>query len=764
MANTDIQTPTYSSVREKGNDPPAYGSKEFNLSSRPKPNVQESSYTTSLWAEAVGKIRKELPSEIREQLPDDLNGSGASQILQTVIKEAEDRQRDSSAKEHQIEVPGRGGKKVKLRDVYGGILSFAMKFRDVGDIAIQASPPQAALPWAIICLCLTAAHNKHEFYGVIIQGLEMVSSIVSHYIVIERVFVGVESVNARAVRKSLLALYAAVLQFLHGALEFFPPPEKADKEKGHVLRRTFASGVDKVRRTFRNLDVTYQDSVKDILTQVSQGKDNVDSDADHAYAEMNFDAFDNIGKQLDAMGYAEAERNRRLDVLREEFDRRLESIDYKVSEMYDSMKESQQESNVRQVLDWLSPAVQDQRRKSFHQNLKDSRLPSSGSWLLQDKEYLQWQDSEKSSIAWIRGTSGTGKTMLLSKIVDHLESIILEEGRSDRLGFFYVSPEQQISAGSDPDEVIRNIVRQLSHSRTSRELESAIAQKYRQSTLTTDQPPRPMRSECANMIVSLSHDFPVYIVVDALDALNGGEPRDQMRSSRNDFIESLQNIVDQSDYPVKVLLSTLPDSLAETRLRNVFANALIDASSNRYDTHVIEVNEDRNSGDLGQFVNDTLTKRIDKKYLLEGIVEKPLKEEIAARLLTRSKGMFSYASLAIDRLCDESINKSTILKEIEDFHGTTDLYERSVNEIRTENKARVQITAKTTLRWLLCIQETLSVHEFLEVVDVEVCLRFSLRWYLRASLIVALSPPFKTHAVPSIHFVPSRSAVMPTVN
>lgn len=58
------------------------------------------------------------------------------------------------------------------------------------------------------------------------------------------------------------------------------------------MRRKFASGVNKVRRTFRNLDVIYQYLVKDILTQVSKGKDSVDSDADYAYAEMNFDAFD----------------------------------------------------------------------------------------------------------------------------------------------------------------------------------------------------------------------------------------------------------------------------------------------------------------------------------------------------------------------------------------------------------------------------------------------------------------------------------------
>ena len=325
--------------------------------------------------------------------------------------------------------------------------------------------------------------------------------------------------------------------------------------------------------------------------------------------------------------------------------------------------------------------------------------------------------------------------MLLSQINDHLESKILEEGRSDRLAFFYVPPEQEVSAGSDPDEVIRNIVRQLSHSQSSRDLDPAIAQIYRNSTSTTDQPPRPMRPKCADMIVSLTNNFRIYIVVDALDGLKGGYPGDQMRSSRNDFIESLQSIVDKSDCAVKVFLSTLPDTLAETRLRNVFANALNNETAKRYDTHVIEINEDRNSGDLSLFVDDALNKRIRRGDLLEGDVEDALKKEIAARLLTRSKGMFSYASLAIDRLCDESISKSSVLKEIDEFRGMTDLYERSVNDIRTQSRSRVQITAKATLRWLLCMQATLSVDEFLEAVVVEVCLGFSLFFCPRASCV-----------------------------
>ena len=56
------------------------------------------------------------------------------------------------------------------------------------------------------------------------------------------------------------------------------------------------------------------------------------------------------------MGHVEGERSRWLEVLGVEFDRRL--IDNRVSEIYRSMRENgQQESNVRQILNWLPPDV-----------------------------------------------------------------------------------------------------------------------------------------------------------------------------------------------------------------------------------------------------------------------------------------------------------------------------------------------------------------------------------------------------------------------
>ena len=73
----------------------------------------------------------------------------------------------------------------------------------------------------------------------------------------------------------------------------------------------------------------------------------------------------------------------------------------------------------------------------------------------------------------------------------------------------------------------------------------------------------------------------------------------------------------------------------------------------------------------------------------------------------------------------------------------TDLYELSLNEIRTQRRIRDQITAKATVKWLLCTQETLRVDVLLEAVDVEVCLGFPMCLRLRVSLIVPTSLPVK---------------------
>lgn len=400
-------------------------------------------------------------------------------------------------------------------------------------------------------------------YGVMIQGIKMVSGLVTHYIVIERIFIDEDSDHANAVKNSLLALYTAIMDFLLEALKYYPaaPPQREENDKKWHFRQKLA---------------TAQASMKGLLIKVSTVKNNVDWDANHAYAAMNIQVLDGFGKtqsrirdQLENMGLAEEERSRRLAVIIEEFETPMASIDQKVAGLYEEMERNQQKAQLSRVLDWLSPAALESRRKSQHKFLSDPshRLPCSGRWLLEDqesskdadcrREFLHWQNSKDSSVAWLRGTSGTEKTVLFSTIIDPLRSQIDEDGRADHLAFFYASGKEA-SSWTDPEEVLRNILRQLSHAPGGSAVEAVTKRKYDQLTTSAgNEPARPTMAEYVEMIVALTREFPIIIVIDALDELGSGRSAQEIHSSRNDLIESLSEILKRCSNPVKIFLSTL---------------------------------------------------------------------------------------------------------------------------------------------------------------------------------------------------------------
>lgn len=457
---------------------------------------------------------------------------------------------------------------------------------------------------------------------------------------------------------------------------------------------------------------------------------------------MNIRVLDEFGKtqsrlrdQLENMGLAEEERDRRLAVILKEFENPLASIDEKVAGLYEQMERNQQEAQLSRVLDWLSPAALESRRKTYHRSLQQShRLPCSGRWLLGDQEhtkdadyrrkYLHWQDSKNSSVAWLRGTSGTGKTVLLSVIIDHLQSQIVQRGRADRLAYFYASGKEA-SSWADPDEVLRSIVRQLSYTPADSAVKAPVKRKYDQLVSNGDQPLRPTMSECVEMIVALTFDCPVIIVVDALDELGTGNSAQEVRNSRNDLIESLGEIVKRCSNSVKVLLSTLSDQSAEVRLRHEFAKTDANDPHCSGSWHIIEVNSTRNAEDIGRFIDELLDRKIEKLDLLAGDVDNDLRAKIRDRTFERSNGMFRYASMQIDRLCNDSMDRLTVLDELEKpLPGIISLYEQSVDEINRERIGRIRMTAQTTLRWLRCIQDELPISAFLEAVCVEVSLSY----------------------------------------
>ncbi|KAL9012151.1 MAG: hypothetical protein Q9173_003064 [Seirophora scorigena] len=560
-------------------------------------------------------------------------------------------------------------------------------------------------------------------YHIMIQGMEMVSGLITHYVVIEQIFVIEDSDHATAVKNSLLSLYTAVLDFLLEALKYFPPVRHEVDDK-HWFRHKAASGAAKFKRAFQSLDPTSQAAAKSLLDTISKAKANVDADASHAYASKNMEilgefgqAQDHILKHLESNGFGQEERDRRLGAVLAEFHDPLYSIDDKVSSLFDQMDKTQQRAEITSVLDWLSPATHESRRKTYHKRLSSSkhRLPASGRWPLDHPDYMKWEKSKASSVCCLSGIEGTGKTMLLSIVIDHLQTSIFSNADLGRLASFYASAREG-TLSSKPDNIIRSIVRQLSTTQAGT-LEPAAKQKYDDLTSFGNESPKPVMYECLDMIVALANEFPIIIVIDGLDELEKGNPGDTMQSSRSDLIESLKELMERTSNPVKLLFSAFSDGSAEARLRRVFAAPTTDDIDPRGAWHSIEVNADKNSHDLSAYVDFELMKRISSGDLLEGEV----KAAVKARLLDRSNGMFRYATMQMYRLCDDRMDRTTVLEELDKpLPGITSFYDNSVDEIRIEKIDRVRITAPSTTRRLLCIQEPLlPVNAFLEAVSVE---------------------------------------------
>ncbi|KAJ6118802.1 NACHT nucleoside triphosphatase [Penicillium samsonianum] len=61
-------------------------------------------------------------------------------------------------------------------------------------------------------------------------------------------------------------------------------------------------------------------------------------------------------------------------------------------------------------------------------------LKDSYSWILDNEEFNQWQDSQGGPLLWIRGDPGKGKTMLLCGIIEELKRSI---GDTANISFFF---------------------------------------------------------------------------------------------------------------------------------------------------------------------------------------------------------------------------------------------------------------------------------------------------------------------------------------
>ena len=649
-------------------------------------NSSELGLWRKAWDEVLPELEKMLPPDFKSIETLDTMGQ-----VREVHEEAQRRAQDAHM--HERKIPGT---KKTYRELYGKVANCANKFQIVGDMVTQAEPVYAALPWALIRFVIQCAVGEDEAYRTMLSAAEVVSDLVSQYPALEQLYAKIDSELSKKLRKSLVNLYKSILQFQVYAINYFDPKCKAK------------------RATLGFNPITAED-IRHRRQEIDGLKSQVDGDAALVSYEVTKTGIDNLkvgqkdqAEQLKAikggiiaLAGDTGQALRKLSKDQEELNKMLvvmwkEPMDGLMMEIENRETEKARQ-NLHNVRMWLSVA------KPWDDLLvaRERRNMPLGDWLVNSEKFQQWQNSEKSTMLFLYGFAGTGKTGLVCRVIRELEP---SSHSINRTAFFFCSSDSvhtgsnEAFSRSDPEEALRSLVSQLATSQESNHVAPILQGKYNTFGPDSDQSINLPYSDCIEIIVAISESTPVTIVLDAFDEC------DQNRSPR--LIQHLEEIMRQSPTNVKVFISTRAFPAIEDKL-------VPDRS--------IEVNAENNGVDVKQFIHSTLEQRIKDKSLLNGDVPSDLKAEIETTLTGRASNMFLYASLLLEQLCDNNYDDpESIRKRLGSLpRDLKDVYSRLMAEIQDENVTsnRSHLIAQNTFKWLLCAQEPLQSDAFLEAIS-----------------------------------------------
>jgi Cdc6-like AAA superfamily ATPase len=270
------------------------------------------------------------------------------------------------------------------------------------------------------------------------------------------------------------------------------------------------------------------------------------------------------------------------------------------------------ESQNLHLLRWLSPVP----FSSHHKRHSESRIPCSGQWLLDHDRYLKWRNTSSSSIFLLHGIMGSGKTSLASVVVDSFLQQNSGQTSPAPIAYFYCTKTSAEAERSNPDEIMRSILRQLTISHgSSSTIHERVLQEYegRQEVARIDgfDTARLQAAECVRLILESTVTNPATIVLDAVDEI---QP-----SSRHVLLSSLIQIVQDSLSVVKIFVTSRDDSNIHALLSDAVA---------------VRIQNEHTRKDMDEFVHRKLSSAIRNRRMLNGVVSDNLKQSLMSALIT----------------------------------------------------------------------------------------------------------------------------------
>ncbi|KAH7142789.1 hypothetical protein B0J13DRAFT_50800 [Dactylonectria estremocensis] len=546
--------------------------------------------------------------------------------IDSVYKEAKEAQETLEGSRTIVEFRGRD---YELYSIWTKIVEGIQAFQSFVSSAVKLDVSgHAALPWAVIQLIIKPLIAEKEQFETVSTGMVTIAEVITYYAEFEQLYLRKELEVVRLLKESVQGVYEQILRFLCLTKAYF------DDKKSHNPLKKLWGIASKTKEILQSP-----------LNDIESGNAMVNTWANLVRRETEVNILDELTKiQTDLRSHE------RWKLLR-----------------------------------WISKdsALED------HAKYGRDRLQDSGMWLLNHLELQAWRHSPSSSTMWLRGSVGTGKSTLMSLVIDSfLERLSATNSMS--ILYFYCKE------GQDPEDVLRNLVRQL-----------IILKPDISPSLTNDIIDRsPLgATECIDLITLFvkKHDY-VTIAIDSLDKCYPEE----LGTSKYNYLQLLEGLISLlgiSHRPIKILFSS---GMEDAKINAAFKALSLSQK------HCISVDE-QPSQDIERFIRSEvlswseaqfLPSEDDKTRVLK------LKETIIEKVTRKAGHMFLWAAHVLIWFRDHpNLGTETAIRQELELNllpkPLKELYDSSYNIIAGPNATGDAQSAARAMMLLFCAKNPL---------------------------------------------------------
>ena len=322
------------------------------------------------------------------------------------------------------------------------------------------------------------------------------------------------------------------------------------------------------------------------------------------------------------------------------------------------------------VMDWL-PSVQFQ---DVHDERSASLVSGTGIWFQTHELYQQWKVSASSTVFWVKGKPGCGKSVLAALTLDELKGLQTE---NTAVAHFYCDSSK--SERSRYPYLLTTILKQISVQ--SPRLDHNLERMYNMESLVQDRGPG--ANEVERILPAVFSGFrQAFMVIDGLDELSEPER----------FLRFLPLLLRETTSTLRII---------------VFSRDYLPMQNAFKDYRQLRVDRGANAEDIKMFISSKLSAD-DPDW------DPDLLDVVKAVLLDKAEGMFLYVSLLVGRLRG-SLPQSELVERLKSLpKGLTKAYEANLKRILDQDDEWDRKLTLRILLWIANANRPLSRKELLE--------------------------------------------------